>query len=97
METEHQRIKRVCREVVLKARATHRPRPLMSIGWHNGRKAYVIKRDITYWQLLEKYPPSHLWFGRPIKHWHALQRHHHMRKSLIQELLEMVKAVLHIS
>ena len=33
-----------------------RPRPLMFIGWHNGKKVYVRNQSLSYFQLLEKYP-----------------------------------------
>lgn len=54
----------------------HRPRPLMYVGWHNGRKCYIRKRDLTYWQLLEKYPkPFNL--KKYIKPRHFRQKKHH--------------------
>jgi len=54
-----------------------RPRPLMFCGYHNGKKVYVRKRSLTYWQLREKYPPL-----RPIdkmpKPRHIFEKKHHL-------------------
>lgn len=54
-----------------------RPRPLMYIGKHNGKKCYVRKRSLSYFQLKEKYPPL-----RPIdvmpKPRHIFMKKHHL-------------------
>lgn len=62
----------------------HRPRPLMYIGYVGGKKCYVRKRDLTYWQLREIYPPL-----RPIdilpKPRHIFQKKHHLDAKRLQE------------
>ena len=61
-----------------------RPRPLMFCGYHNGKKVYVRKRSLTYWQLREKYPPL-----RPIdlmpKPRHIFQKQHHLKPIHLRE------------
>ncbi len=54
-----------------------RPRPLMYIGRVNGKKCYVRKQGLSYFQLLEKYPrPFDL--KRDLKPRHHLQPKHHL-------------------
>ena len=55
----------------------HRPRPLMYIGRHNGKKCYVRKHDLTYWQLRSKYPPKPRW-DKFLKGTHILAPQHHL-------------------
>ncbi len=71
----------------------HRPRPLMYIGRVNGKKCYCRKRDLTYWQLREKYPPLRKIDILPKPH-HILQRHHHLAPSLLQRLWTFIKSLL---
>lgn len=54
-----------------------RPRPLMYIGWVNGKKCYVRKQDMTYWQLREKYPRP-LQLGDMAKMKHILAPQHYL-------------------
>lgn len=70
----------------------HRPRPLMFCGYHNGKKAYVRKQDLTYWQLLEKYPPP-FDFERSFKMRHIFQKHHHLQPSLLEKLYNYLKSL----
>jgi len=60
-----------------------RPRPLMCIGWHNGKKCYVRKKDLTYWQLREKYPPKPRWENIG-KARHILAPQHHLTPRRLQ-------------
>jgi len=55
----------------------HRPRPLMYVGMHNGKKCYVRKQDLTYWQLREKHPPPFK-FGDMAGIKHILAPQHHL-------------------
>lgn len=55
----------------------YRPRPLMYIGRHNGKKCYVRKRDLTYWKLLEKYPPKSFTREFP-RACHIFAKQHHL-------------------
>lgn len=57
--------------------AGHRPRPLMYAGRHNGKKCYVRKQDLTYWELREKYPPPFK-FGDMASIKHILTPQHHL-------------------
>jgi len=61
-----------------------RPRPLMFVGWHNGRKCYVRKRSLSYFQLLEKYPPPFdlKRFGRPR---HVFRMYHFLKSKPIDD------------
>jgi len=58
----------------------HRPRPLMYIGWHNGKKCYIRKRDLTYWQLRAKYPLKTLDILEQ-KVFHPFQKAHHLKRN----------------
>ncbi len=61
-----------------------RPRPLMYVGRVNGKKCYVRKRSLSYFQLLEKYPrPFDL--KRDLKPRHHLQRKHHLDAKRTEE------------
>lgn len=71
----------------------YRPRPLMYIGRHNGKKCYVRKQDLTYWQLREKYPPPYNLTKLP-KYHHILQRHHYLSPSLLQRIWTLIKSLL---
>jgi len=55
----------------------HRPRPLMYVGYHNGRKCYVRKQDLTYWQLRDKYPSKPRW-DKLLKGKHIFAPQHHL-------------------
>lgn len=55
----------------------YRPRPLMYVGRHNGKKCYVRKKDLTYWQLREKYPQKPQWQNM-LKTRHILAPQHHL-------------------
>lgn len=61
-----------------------RPRPLMFIGWRNGKKVYVRKQSLSYFQLLEKYPPPHQYIQLP-KPRHIFQRQHHLKPIHLRE------------
>jgi len=61
-----------------------RPRPLMFCGYHNGKKAYVRKKDLTYWRLREKYPPPHEYIRIP-KPLHIFQKQHHLKPIHLRE------------
>lgn len=61
----------------------YRPRPLMYVGRHNGKKCYVRKQDLTYWQLLEKYPPP-FDFKRSFKMRHIFAKQHHLTPTRLQ-------------
>lgn len=39
-----------------------RPRPLMFIGRHNGKKCYVRKQDLSQFQFKEEHPKKKPWF-----------------------------------
>lgn len=54
-----------------------RPRPLMFIGRRNGKKVYVRKQSLSYFQLLEKYPPPFN-FKLPKAPPHILAKQHHL-------------------
>lgn len=62
----------------------NRPRPLMYCGYHNGKKCYVRKQDLTYWQLKEKYPPLRKIDILP-KPRHVFQRQHHLKPIHLRE------------
>lgn len=57
--------------------AKHRPRPVMGPFRDGSRKYYVRKRDVTYWDLVKKYPPKPVQLFPP-KTYHILQRRHHL-------------------
>ena len=61
----------------------HRPRPLMYIGRVNGKKCYCRKRDLTYWQLREKYPSKPNWKNIG-KLRHILAPQHHLTPRRLQ-------------
>ncbi len=60
-----------------------RPRPLMFIGWHNGKKVYVRKQSLSYFQLLKKYPPPFN-FKLPKAPPHILAKQHHLKPLRLQ-------------
>ena len=71
-----------------------RPRPLMYVGRQNGKRCYVRKHSLSYFQLLKKYPPPFQRFGPPLKQYHILRRHHHFSKSLLERLWLWLKALV---
>ena len=62
----------------------HRPRPLIYVGRHNGKKCYVRKHDLTYWQLRSKYPPKPIFVDVP-RGRHIFQKRHFRRPAPIAE------------
>ena len=54
-----------------------RPRPLMFIGRRNGKKVYVRKQSLSYFQLIKKYPAPHQYI-KAVKPRHIFQRQHHL-------------------
>ena len=61
-----------------------RPRPLMFVGWRNGKKVYVRKQSLSYWQLKEKYPPPRK-IDIPPKPPHIFADKHHLAHKLNAE------------
>ena len=94
MRVERSILEEGFKEAVIKAKGGHRPRPVMYVGLRNGKRCYVRKHSLSYFQLLEKYPAPLGWVQLPCKPFHVLQRHHHLRKSLIVRIWEWLKARL---
>lgn len=65
----------------------HRPRPLMGPFYDHktGKKYYIRKRDLSYFQLREKYPKHAIEALSPM---HIFQKSHHLSKSLDEIELE---------
>lgn len=64
-----------------------RPRPLMFIGWHNGKKVYVRKQSLSYFQLKEKYPPKRFFFNLLTPR-HIFMKAHHLATPPSEEHIE---------
>lgn len=70
-----------------------RPRPLMFVGWHNGKKCYVRKQSLSYFQLKEKYPPPS-YLGKHFVYKHIFTKRHHFKHSLWEMFCEWLGGVL---
>jgi len=61
-----------------------RPRPLMFVGWRNGKKVYVRKQSLSYFQLKQKYPPPRNW-DKILKPRHVFREKHYFAHKLEEE------------
>jgi len=67
-----------------------RPRPLMFIGYVNGKRCYVRKRGLSYIEMCKKYPAPkryHIGFVNPYT---GVVRHHYMRFSLFYIFCKLI-------
>ena len=73
-------MKKELKEQLHKVLDRPRPKPLMYIGKRDGKKVYVRKQSLSYFQLLKKYPPQHHYIQIPKTPKHILARKHHLVK-----------------